>query len=327
MDTNQNKNPLYTEVKRFTGRVPAGTFLLFAAAAAVCAAILPEFGMISFVVISAAVIFCASAKANLLFFLIPLAGVGAAYFRSGIYFAALCGVLVVASFISGQTLRRHGFFRALIMYTLVVYGAAVAGVAVYMKLHGITPADLSQSLRIYIDGILQMSINSYSNSIPAESLESIMLMYDDALDALVMYSPVILAWVIELCGIACIRIVGVCHNFTGSIHYPLYKRFAYGDKVFAYLFIASALVGTFGSGVVGACAENTMMVLLVPGVCAGIAVNRRAVTERRSKGVRGLPISLWIIIGCVVMSPIIGLMVLGITGAVDAIKRKTPPKK
>ncbi len=327
MDTKQNNSPDISEVKRFVGRPSWGFVLMFAFIAAVSAVLVPELGLLSPVLISASVIFTISAGANFIIALIPLVGAGAAYFRGGLYVAAVCAVFVIASVISGYTLKKHGFFRALVMYTLVVYGAAVVAIALYTKICDISAAALTDGYRAYFGQILEASISTYSKTIPAENVAALTEMYDLALEVMVLYAPVLLAWLIEICGVISIRLVGFFHNFAGSTMYPLYKRFAFGDRVFGFVFLAALILGFMDNGIVGICAVNVMLVLLVPAVCSGVSVNRRMLAERRERGMRGIPPSLLIVLISIFMSPIIGLAVLGFTGAVDALKKKRPPQR
>lgn len=326
MDTRQN-NIDRSEMQRLGGTPSKNFLLIMALIAAASAVLMPELGLISLIALSAAVAFITSSKANFLYMLIPVLGIGGAYFRGGLYAVAICSVIALAGLFSGLALRRHGFFRALLTYTLVVYGLAVAAVAVYTRIYDISATALLDYYRAYFAEIFEASAATYSETVPQENVAQLTEMYELTLDMLVAYASIIPAWIIELCGVAALRLVGLFHNMSGSRMYPLYKRFSYADRVFAVLFSASLLLGFIAGGVVGICAENVVLILMIPAVCAGVSSIRLTMAERRIRGMRGLPISLVIVLVSVFISPVTGLLVLGFTGALDAFKKKRPPQR
>lgn len=328
MDTGENRSPdLSMKNMKNTGKVSWSTLALFAAFCAIVAVFMPKIGLIAPIVLTATAMYITSAKANFLILMIPFAGVAGAYFEGGVYLAGLSAVMIIGAYFAGFTLRRHGFHRALITYTLVVYGAAVVAVAVYTKVYGITTAELSDAYKGYLSSIIDNALSTSATALPAEYAELFREQYDTIIEIMVLYSPAFLAWLVEGCAIVAIILTGVCHDFTGSGAYPRYMRPARLDRIYSVLFIVSFLVGAVGTGVVSACAENVMLVLLVPSACAGVTYIRRNIAERRLMKKRGFPPALLtVLVVSLALSPVMGVLALAIMGAIDSFKKRTPPK-
>lgn len=325
MDTNENRSPDLSKKK--PGKASPAALILVAVVCAITAVFMPKIGFIAPIVLVAAAMFITSAGANFLILLIPFAGIAGAYFESGLYLVGLGGVMLVGAYLAGFTLKRHGFHRALMTFTLVVYGAAVIAVAVYTKIYSITAAELSAAYKSYVGTLIENALAASAGALPAENVELIRQQYDTILELMVLYSPAFLAWIVEICGIVALLINGVCHDFTGSFAYPGYLRIAILDRVYSVIFILAFIVGSVGGGVVGMCAENVMLVLILPAACAGITYIKLNIAERRLRGRRGFPPALLIVlVVSLAMSPVMGVAALAVMGIFEAFKKRIPPK-
>ena len=139
----------------------------------------------------------------------------------------------------------------------------------------------------------------------------------------VLYLPAAAGFAAVVCGIVSLLFAGMLHSLTGTSSYPAVRRQAVVDPVFATVWLVSLLLGAVDGGAVGICASNIMMIFMLPCAAAGITAYKVQIRERRERGRRGLPFSLiFLIFVSVFASPVTGVMILSVNGALFAYSKK-----
>ena len=305
------------------GKPGAKITLLFALVALAVSA-LPELGFVGAAVLSATVVYMASARANFLIMLIPFGGAALSYLRGGVIFAAVTAVVVATSIVSGLMLNRGGFHRALMAFVFTATGLTVGAVALYTKYLNISASELREAYELFIGDMLAGVLDSAAAAGGRLSLEEAQLMinsYEELLSSMFVYAPAILAAGVGVVGVIALRVNGFLHDITGSIMYPRVRRPAFVSRPFAVVYLAAMFLGALDGGIVGLSAANVMTALLVPGAAAGFTSMKIAIKERRKSGRRGFPVTLLIVILATLgLSVGVGLTVLAVIACMDAFK-------
>lgn len=327
MNSENNISP-ETVQKAETGLVEKkpglAVIFIFALLAAVSAALMPEFGYISAIALTATLVFLVSAKTPIPVFIIPFIGIVASAMRGGFVMLGITSVFAVAAIIAGWVIQKGGdFHRALMMFTLVTLAAAVVAVAVYTKIYDISVTDISEVYSAYLNDILSVAVTSAGSKLTLENAELITEQYEAVMQTALLYSPAMLGWIIEICGIVALRLAGLFHDRTGSTLYPKHRRPAVLSRTFAVIYLVSLFVGAVSSDVVGCSAGNIMMILMIPASAAGVSSYREMIGQRKNSGKAGIPPSLMMLIAVFLfMSPAVGIIVLALTGSLSAFKGK-----
>lgn len=307
---------------------PVLVTVVAALVAALSALIIPEFGLIAMVVLAVCTVFSASTKAHAIVQLIPVLGIGAAYFRGGAVLAVIAGALWLAALIAGTVLARGGdFHRALMTFILILSAAAAVGAAVYTRMMGISAEDIADAAKTLFHDTMADAVASLGQSLPLDTANLLIEQYEAVAYTAVMYAPAAVGCTAALLGIIAIRIAGFLHDLSGCGFYLKERRGARVDRIFAVIYLVSLFLGSFGTGVIGACAANVMLILMIPASAAGVTAYRLMLRRRREAGVRGVPFSLlMLILSFVIFSPVVGLMILAFTGIFAAFAKKFSPR-
>ncbi len=300
-------------------------FRIISAVSAVFALILPDLGFIAMIAMSACVIFLSSARAPFILSLIPILGLVGVYFRGDVSFLFIGAALYVSSFISGRILLSGGnFHRGLMTFTLVFGATVAAGGTVYCMINGITPADISDYMKTVVHEMMSEAVNSMGQTLPLETAKLLTEQYETVAYTAVIYIPAVAGCGIGLVGILSLRLAGFIHDLTGCDTYPKERRTAVVDRIFAVIYLAALVLGALDVSIVGVCASNVMITLMVPASAAGVAAYRSMIGHRRRIGKRGIPFSLiMLIVSFVFFSPVVGLMILAFTGVFAAFAKKS----
>lgn len=309
-DCVKNENPVQHNNAR------SGAYIIISLAAALAACLLPEFGFVSMAVLAACIIFNTSAKAPTLVLLIPIFGIIGVYFRGGVFALCVCAVLFCAATVAGRVLLGGGdFHRGLMSFTFVCFAAAAVGAAVYFGIKGITAEDIADYMKNAVHGIMAKLTESMGQRLSLDTAKLLTEQYEAIAYTAVVYTPSVIGCSIALLGVIALRLAGFLHDLTGCVTYPKEKRIAAVDRIFAVIYSLSLIIGSFDTGIVGACASNIMMILMIPAAAAGVSAYRIMLQNRRMAGRRGIPFSLvMLIVSFVVFSPVVGLMILSFTG-------------
>lgn len=277
---------------------------------------------------SAGCVFVASGDAPLPVFLIPFAGVGASFITGGVSTACAGLLIAVVSYIAGRILLRGGdFHRALTVSTAIVYTVAVVAIAVVTFAIDLSAKEFYDMFLEYFKAAMNtavsMAATGVNGSIPLDTVKLLTTQYDLFVRAVILCLPAVLACMIELAAVIVLRINGILHTAAGSTLYPMRKRYAKVDRIFAVLYLVSVALAFLDTGVIGICAMNVFLILMIPAICAGVTEYRRLIRERRMNGMRGLPFQvILLIIVSFALSPAAGVLVLSLTGALAPLKKK-----
>ncbi len=304
---------------------PVLVTVVAAIAAALSALIIPEFGALAMAVLAVCVLFCVSAKAHVIVQLIPVLGLVGAYLRDGALMLGVAGALWLAALIAGAVLARGGdFHRALMTFTLILSAAAVIAATLYTRMNGISAEDISEAAKVLFHDTMADAVESLGQSLPLDTANLLIEQYEAVAYTAVMYAPAAVGCMAALLGVIAIRFAGLLHGLSGCTVYPAERRGARVDRIFAVIYLISLFLGSFDTGIVGACAANVMLILMIPASAAGVTAYRLMLRRRRESGVRGVPFSLlMLILSFVLFSPVVGLMILAFTGVFSAFAKSS----
>ncbi len=295
---------------------------------AVLALIVPYLGLIAAVALAGCTAFLASSKAPLPVAFIPVLGIVGVFFISDILTLLIVAGVFLAAVISGVSIRYGGdFHRGLMTFILVSCAAAVVCAFSYMSYAKITPEMISDAVEIYVRDYMTYAIESMGDSLSLEAAETLAGQYEAIAAASVMYIPAVIGGLFGIIGLVSLRLAGFIHTLTYSDSYPIEKRIAVPDRVFAVIYIVSVIIGMGDMGVVGASLLNIMIIMTVPACAAGVSAYRILLLRRRLSGRRGLPLSLvMLIFSFVFFTPAVGLMILSLTGVFSAFGKRRKKK-
>lgn len=298
-------------------------FIIISLVSALAALALPELGFISMTVLAACVIFNTSAKAPAPVLFIPILGMIGVFLRGDVISLCIGAAIFIGSTVSGFVLLHGGdFHRGLMSFILVCFAAAAVGAAVYFSIKGITAEDIAEYMKDKVHDTLAAVTESMGQKLSLDTANLLSEQYEAIAYTAVMYAPAVIGGSVALLGVIAIRITGFIHDLTGSFAYPKEKRSAAVDRIFAVIYFTALILGSFDTGIVGACAANVMMILMIPASAAGVSAYRIMLYRRKMAGRRGIPLSLMmLIISFVIFSPIVGLMILSFTGVFAAFMK------
>lgn len=327
MNTDNTERPVGDESagKKKTPSVFMG--ILFSLGAALSASVLPELGIVAMVLLSACIIFITSAGFSPYVIAVSVFGLGVAYGRDGLSMLGIAGAIWLASLAAGYVIRRGGTFHRSLMTFLLAGGAAAAvGGVLFFRVYGITVADVAESVKSYVHDFIAAALESATDTLSLENAALLKEQYEAIAADAVMYIPAVIGMSVAAVGAVGLRLAGFLHTLTGCGTYPLVRRIAAADRVFAVIWLAALLLGATDSGIVGACASNIMLILMVPAAAAGVSSYRFLTARHRLMGKRGVPFSLiMLVFSFVFLSPVVGIMILALTGCFSAFGRMRFP--
>ena len=294
--------------------------VVFALVSAVMALLISQLGLLPLTVFAAIVTYVTSAASPVIVTLIPLIGIGVTYVTDGIAVVGVALAVFAASYAAGMVIRRGGdFHRAFMAFLFTGITITVAAVAAYTRYYDISAKEIADLYYDYMKDAMETAVASASAKLPMDTAVLLSTQYEEVLRATLLGVPAITSWIIEFFGLIVIRLAGYLHTVTGCTTYPMYRRPATVSRTFAVVYFVSVFLMLTSDGLFGACATNVMLVLMVPAMAAGISSYRRAIVERRMRGMRGFPGSVVLLIFVTLaMSLLAGFIFLSLTGAFSA---------
>lgn len=301
-------------------RPSAVTQLIIAVIAAAAAGLIPEFGIISAVLLAVGVLYTASSRGALALVLLPAVGVAAAVIRAGVIAGAFAAGIMLAAIVAGWCLRRGGdFCRALMLGTFVILAGAFAAAVWYMNSRGISVEELADHVRsLYRDAAVRAA-ELMKDRVGEEAALLFIGQAEATADTALLRSPAMLAVTVQIAGTVSLRLTGLLHDITGSTLYRGRKRRARVDRVFAAVYGISLVMGAAVPGAAGICSANLAISLMIPAGTAGLSVIRCLIERRKYSPKPGIPVSLIILSVCAALwYPSAAIVILTLVGAGEA---------
>lgn len=251
--------------------------LVIAAVSAMAIPLTPEFGVLSLFIMAGGVMFTVSSRTNPFILLIPAAAVPFLFYRAPGFDAVTAMYVFIAAAVSGAVLRHGGrFHTALMAFIATAAVLAAASAVTVFEFGGADLADLAPAVRKRLLDFVQSVVYASPNALTEEQAATLIDMYKNLADYIVMYIPAMLGVAAGLLGALSLRLCGFIHTVAADEAYPMSRRQAVVSRTFAVLYlIATLLFAAGGDGVVGLAAGNIVLFLSVPATAAGITAFRR----------------------------------------------------
>ena len=317
------ENDISSVVEKKSPSVAA--FIIIALIGLAAGALSYSLGVLMMLLYSVVTVFLASAKAPIILQALMIPAAFVPMYFSDAEFTYVMLTVWLCSVVGGVVIALGGdFHRSVMSFSFVGILSAVAGGTAYLEMRGITVQDVSVWMQGMLHDFLAQAIESAGDAIPLETARLLVSQYEVIAKSAVAYIPAVIGSMIVLFGIIAVWLCGFLHNITRCETYKMKLRVARVDRIFAVIWLASLLLGIVNAGVVGICASNIMLILMLPCAAAGLTEYRIMLFKRRLTGRRGLPFAvITLIIVFVFVSPVVGMMVLSLTGAFGAFTRKT----
>jgi len=302
-----------------------GAFVIIALIGAASGALSYSLGVLMMLLYSVVTVFLASAKAPMLLqaLLVP-AGLVPLYFRD----AELTYVMLtvwLCSVVGGVVIALGGRFHVSVMaYSFTGFLSAIFGGIVYMQRNGLTVEFICGWVENTVREFMEQMLAAAGDTVPYETARLFAQQYDAIAKSAAAYIPGVVGGMIVLFATAAVILSGILHNITGCKTYRFSRRIPKVDKIYAVLWLASLLVGVIDGGIAGVCASNIMMALMIPCSVAGLTEYKVMLIKRKLMKKRGLPFAIiTLIVVFIFVSPVVGVMVLSLTGAFGAFVKES----